>query len=243
MALLPKLKKPRQEATKLPPLPLWGKAKLITKDMACNPDLPLGWYLYQDENLWYGMVPKEDQTGHILSQPTHDPKDLKAFLGTQVPDIPKPEPTEPKLTMVQLDALRAQERMRLGQINSQIPKAPKADPVRKRSQRLYVRMNPGEYRILKKALKDTGMTQQSYILEAIHCYENQDLQAKILEAIRCLSLEISCQVKLLQNLLKASPGKMLEDPEGWDLVLNVIRDREDLKHRTMKLMEVTHGHR
>ena len=240
MGFWSKTTKVQPEPPVLPPLIPWAQAKLISKDRAQDPNLPLGWYLYQEDQLWYGMVPKGDQSGHILSQPEHDPKALESFLGTQVPDIEKPVP---KLSMAQQDALRAQEILRAGRMHSQVPKAPRTDPIRKRSQRLYVRMDPKEYKALQKSLKDTGMTQQAYILEAIQCYGNRDLQTQLLEQIRSLSLEISCQVNLLQNFLKADPGKMLEDPEGWDLVLNVIRDREDLKHRIMKLMEVTHGYR
>ena len=243
MAFWSKTNKTQPEAQVLPPLPLWDKAKLITKDRARDPNLPLGWYLYQEDQLWYGMVPKGDQTGHIWSQPEHEPKDLEQFLGTQVPDIPKPEPAEKKLTLAEVTALAIQEKKRLWETGSQLPNEPKPDPIRKRNQRLYVRMNQGEYKALQKALKDTGMTQQTYILEAIKYYRNQNFQEQLIESIRGLSLEISCQVKLLQGLLRNNPQKMLEDPDDWDLVLNVIRDREDLKHRIMKLMEVTNGHR
>ncbi len=233
----------KTQAPALNPLPLWDSAKLITKDRARDPDLPLGWYLYQEDQLWYGMVPKGDQTGHIWSPPEHEPKDLEEFLGTQVPDIPKPEPTAPRISSAQQDVLRVREIMRFEKMNSGSAKEPKADPIRKRGQRLYVRMNQAEYKALQKTLKDTGMTQQAYILEAIKCYRSQNLQEQLIGEIQSLSLAISCQIKLLQELLRAGPQKMLEDPEGWDLVLNVIRDREDLKHRIMKLMEVTHGHR
>ena len=232
------------ERTPLPPLPLWDQAKLITAKEAHSENLPLGWYVFKEDQLWYGMMPKGDQTGHIFSTPEHEPKDLEAWLGIPVPEIPvekKEDPPVRELPSVEAKPLGIRERIR--QMNAEKALAEKQEPLRKHNRRLYVRMSDAEYEDLEESLESTGMTQQSYILEALNCYINQSLQAQLLQEISALALNLSTEIKLLQNVLKNSPDFKVEDFYGWNEILNVIKDREEMKREFRKIMEVSHGNR
>ena len=232
------------ERTPLPPLPLWDQAKLITAEEAHSENLPLGWYVFKEDQLWYAMMPKGDQTGHVFSTPEHEPKDLEAWLGIPVPEIPaekKEEPPVRELPSVEAKPLSIRERIR--QMNAEKALAEKQEPLRKRNRRLYVRMSDAEYEDLEESLESTGMTMQSYILGALNCYVNQSLQAQLLQEISALALNLSTEIKLLQNVLKNSPDFKVEDFYGWNEILNVIKDREEMKREFRKIMEVSHGNR
>ena len=236
--------KKEPERTPLPPLPLWDQAKLITAEKAHSEDLPLGWYVFKEDQLWYGMMPKGDQTGHVFSTPEHEPKDLETWLGIPVPEIPaekKEEPPVRELPSVEMQPIGIRERIRQMEAQKSVPQ--KETPLRKRNRRLYVRMSETEYEELEDALETTGMTQQAYILEAIKCYGNQSLQAQLLQEISTLALNLSTEIKLLQNVLKKSPDWKVEDFYGWNEILNVIKDREEMKREFRKIMEVSHGNR
>ena len=232
------------ERTPLPPLPLWDQAKLITAKEAHSEDLPLGWYVFKEDQRGYGMMPRGDQISHVFSAPEHDPKDLETWLGIPVPDIPaekKEEPPVRELPSVEAKPLGIRERIQ--QMNAEKALAEKQEPLRKRNRRLYVRMSDAEYEDLEESLESTGMTQQSYILEALNCYVNQSLQAQLLQEISALALNLSTEIKLLKNVLKNSPDFKVEDFYGWNEILNVIKDREEMKREFRKIMEVSHGNR
>ena len=236
--------KKEPERTPLPPLPLWDQAKLITAEEAHSESLPLGWYVYQEDQLWYGMMPKGDQTGHVFSTPEHEPKDLGNWLGIPVPEIPaekKEDPPVRELPSVTGMPLGIRERLR--QMEAEKALAEKQEPLRKRNHRLYVRMSDAEYEDLEQALETTGMTQQAYILEAVKSYVNSEAQDQMLQSITAISLDLSCEIQLLRDVLKGSPQNRVDDPEGWALDLNVIRDRENMKRKFRKLMEGSHGNR
>ena len=236
--------KKEPEVKQLPPLPLWDQAKLISTEEAHKENLPLGWYIYKEDRLWYGMMPKGDQTGHIFSTPEHEPKDLEKWLGIPVPEIPaekKEEPPVRELPSVEAKPLSIRERIR--QMEAEKAQAEKLEPLRKRNHRLYVRVSETEYKALEKTLESTGMTMQSYILGALNCYVNQSLQAQLLQEISALALNLSTEIKLLQNVLKNSPDWKVEDSYGWNEILYVIKDREAMKREFRKIMEGSHGHR
>ena len=236
--------KKEPEQKQLPPLPLWNQAKLIFAEEAHKEDLPLGWYIYREDQLWYGMMPKGDQTGHIFSTPEHEPKDLEKWLGIPVPEIPpekKEAPLVRELPSVEVKPLGIRERIRQMEAQKYVPQ--KEEPLRKRNHRLYVRMSDTEYEELKQALGSSGMTQQTYILEAIKCYGNQSFQAQLLQEISALALNLTTEIQLLRNVLKNSPDWKVEDSYGWNEILYVIKDREAMKREFRKIMEGSHGHR
>ena len=69
-----------------PQLPDWDMAKKITKAEAQNPALPLGWYIYKDGYIWYGLRPNEERTGLEQSYQKSNPKDLEEWLGKPIPE-------------------------------------------------------------------------------------------------------------------------------------------------------------
>ena len=233
MSLWNKSKKAESPA----PLPKWAQAKQISSVEAFRCDLPLGWYIYPENNHWIGMKPNEAQSGHLHSQAHEDPKELESWLEIPVPEIvppPKP-PIEPKLSL--------DERIRQELIEKDPTNSMKPDPLRKRCHRLYVRMDDREYEDLKAALEATGMGQQTYILQAIRSYETSDLQEQMLQQIHGIGLDLSCEIQLLRSVLKQFPQQRLGSPEAWEQILEVIKDRENMKQKLRKLMEASHGHR
>ncbi len=237
--------KKEPEKKPLPPLPLWDQAKLITPEEAHKADLALGWYIYQEDQLWYGMMPKGDQTGHIFSTPEHTPKDLENWLGIPVPEIAQEKKEPPLVRELPSEETKpiTSIRERLLQRSAQETAPQKEEPLRKRNHRLYVRMSDEEYKALTEALRNSGMSQQTYILESIKCYGNQTFQAQMLQEISTLSLNLSTEIQLLRNVLKNSPDWKVEDSYGWNELLYVIKDREEMKREFRKIMEGSHGHR
>ena len=234
--------KEKKKEPELQPLVPWEHAKLLDRDAGYGQGLPLGWYIYKSGFVWYGLRPKEDQTGHECSSFKHDPKELEEWLGVPLPEIPQ-EKHNPPVESLEERLRRIKAEAEAEKIRKEDLEPLREDPVRKRSHRLYVRMSDAEYKDLEEALETTGMTQQAYILEALNCYVNQSLQAQLLQEISALALNLSTEIKLLQNVLKNSPDFKVEDFYGWNEILNVIKDREEMKREFRKIMEVSHGNR
>lgn len=234
--------KEKKKEPELQPLVPWDHAKLLDRDAGYGQGLPLGWYLYKSGFVWYGLRPKEDQTGHECSSFKHDPKELEEWLGVPLPEIPQ-EKHNPPVESFEERLRRIKAEAEAEKIREEDMEPPREDPVRKRNHRLYVRMSDAEYEDLEQALETTGMTQQAYILEAVKSYVNSETQDQMLQSITAISLDLSCEIQLLRDVLKGSPQYRVDDPEGWALVLNVIRDRENMKRKFRKLMEGSHGNR
>lgn len=62
----------------------WDCAREITKTEAESGTLPLGWYVYPDGYVWYGLRPGNGSLERSGS--CHDPKELTLWLGVPVPE-------------------------------------------------------------------------------------------------------------------------------------------------------------
>lgn len=66
--------------------PPWDCAKEITKAEAQQEGLPLGWYIYQDGYVWYGLRPNAGNAALERSFHRNSPKELEEWLGVPVPE-------------------------------------------------------------------------------------------------------------------------------------------------------------
>lgn len=57
----------------------WDCAKEITAAEAANGTLPLGWYIYRDGYVWYGLKPNADNTALERSYHRSSPKELEEW--------------------------------------------------------------------------------------------------------------------------------------------------------------------
>lgn len=85
----------------------WSCAKEITKTQAQQESLPLGWYIYQDGYVWYGLKPNADRTALERSFCRSSPNELSQWLGTSVPESSHAQAAEPSKSP-NLDALISQ---------------------------------------------------------------------------------------------------------------------------------------
>lgn len=149
-----------------PQLPDWDMAKKITKAEAQNPALPLGWYIYKDGYIWYGLRPNEERTGLEQSYQKSNPKDLEEWLG-------KPTPEEaPQLKGASLEEIVAQATQAWDE-NRQPPveqAARESDqskaPHRTRGNGVLVRFTDSELVQLRKRVRQSGKNQSTFIREA-----------------------------------------------------------------------------
>ena len=144
MSFWTKTNKKGPEPEALSPLPACDQAKLITPEEARNSDLPLGWYLFRENISWYGLKPNGSHTGHLWSDPAQSPEALEEWLGTAVPEAAL-EAERNSRTTLEESVRRAKEALRAQQQAEQMPQEPKADPIRKRTHRLSLRMNDREF--------------------------------------------------------------------------------------------------
>ena len=77
----------------------WDFAKHISLGEAQDPDLPCGWYIFEDGGCWYALRP-DPETGDMLeSEEAYSPYELEEWLGVPV------TPPEPPKKKVGLDAM------------------------------------------------------------------------------------------------------------------------------------------
>lgn len=69
----------------------WDCAKEITKAQAQQEDLPLGWYIYRDGYVWYGLRPNTGNTALERSFHRNSPKELEEWLGIPIPETSLPQ--------------------------------------------------------------------------------------------------------------------------------------------------------
>lgn len=82
-------------SNKQKPLIPWDHAKEISKKEAEQSGLSLGWYVYQDGYVWYGLKPNAENTDLERSFHRSDPKELESWLGVPVPEKLRRAPEAP----------------------------------------------------------------------------------------------------------------------------------------------------
>ncbi len=73
----------------------------------------------------------------------------------------------------------------------------KKEPNRKRNQRICVRMTPGEYRAILSQIKESGKTQQAYLLSKIQQDSNESSDFQDLSEIGILLNDVIEKMRLL----------------------------------------------
>ena len=86
----------------------WDYAKRISLSEAQDPDLPCGWYIFEDGGCWYGYKPDPETGGMLESGEAYSPYELEEWLGVPV------APPEPPKKKAGLDAT-------IGRASEQIP--------------------------------------------------------------------------------------------------------------------------
>ena len=147
-------------------LPDWDMAKKITKTEAQNPALPLGWYIYKDQSLWYGLRPNEAHTGLEQSYQKNNPKDLEEWLGKPIPEE-APQPKGASLEEIVAQATQAWDENRQPPAEQPARESDQSKaPHRMRGNGVLVRFTDSELVQLRKRVRQSGKNQSAFIREA-----------------------------------------------------------------------------
>ena len=147
-------------------LPDWDMAKKITKSEAQNPALPLGWYIYKDGYIWYGLRPNEALTGLEQSYQKSNPKDLEEWLGRPIPQE-APQLKGASLEEIVAQATQAWDEDRQPSAEQSFQEVPQPKtPHRTRGNGVLVRFTDSELVQLRKRVRQSGKNQSTFIREA-----------------------------------------------------------------------------
>ena len=229
-----------------PQLPDWDMAKKITKAEAQNPALPLGWYLYEDQSIWYGLRPNEALTGLEQSYQTSNPKDLEEWLGRPVPEeVPQPKSASLEEIVAQATQAWDEDRQSSAEQSFQEVAQPKT-PHRMRGNGVLVRFTDSELVQLRKRVRQSGKNQSTFIREAaltgkIVKEEANPQQSPDSAEIHALWAEMGRVGGMLKMIIKPNEGLRELYPQEFLEVVKAIRYLERSSKRLKTLEAKLNG--
>ena len=227
-------------------LPDWDMAKKITKTEAQNPALPLGWYIYKDQSIWYGLRPNEALTGLERSYQKSNPKDLEEWLGKPIPEE-GPQPKGASLEEIVAQATQAwdEEWQHPAEQPARETDQSKA-PHRTRGNGVLVRFTDSELVQLRKRVRQSGKNQSTFIREAaltgkIVKEEANPQQSPDSAEIHALWAEMGRVGGMLKMIIKPNEGLRELYPQEFLEVVKAIRYLERSSKRLKTLEAKLNG--
>lgn len=229
-----------------PQLPDWDMAKKITKAEAQNPALPLGWYIYKDGYIWYGLRPNEALTGLEQSYQKSNPKDLEEWLGRPVPEE-APQPKSASLEEIVAQATQAWDENRQPPAEQPTRESDQSKtPHRTRGNGVLVRFTDSELVQLRKRVRQSGKNQSTFIREAaltgkIVKEEDNPQQSPDSAEIHALWAEMGRIGGMLKMIIKPNEGLREFYPQEFLEVVKAIRYLERSSKRLKTLEAKLNG--
>ena len=227
-------------------LPDWDMAKKITKAEAQNPALPLGWYIYKDQSIWYGLRPNEALTGLERSYQKSNPKDLEEWLGRPVPEE-APQPKSASLEEIVAQATQAWDENRQPPAEQPTRESDQSKtPHRTRGNGVLVRFTDSELVQLRKRVRQSGKNQSTFIREAaltgkIVKEEVNPQQSPDSAEIHALWAEMGRVGGMLKMIIKPNEGLRELYPQEFLEVVKAIRYLERSSKRLKTLEAKLNG--
>lgn len=227
-------------------LPDWDMAKKITKAEAQNPALPLGWYIYKDQSIWYGLRPNEALTGLEQSYQKSNPKDLEEWLGRPVPEE-APQPKSASLEEIVAQATQAWDENRQPPAEQPTRESDQSKtPHRTRGNGVLVRFTDSELVQLRKRVRQSGKNQSTFIREAaltgkIVKEEANPQQSPDSAEIHALWAEMGRVGGMLKMIIKPNEGLRELYPQEFLEVVKAIRYLERSSKRLKTLEAKLNG--
>lgn len=227
-------------------LPDWDMAKKITKAEAQNPALPLGWYIYKDQSIWYGLRPNEALTGLERSYQKSNPKDLEEWLGRPVPEE-APQPKSASLEEIVAQATQAWDENRQPPAEQPTRESDQSKtPHRTRGNGVLVRFTDSELVQLRKRVRQSGKNQSTFIREAaltgkIVKEEANPQQSPDSAEIHALWAEMGRVGGMLKMIIKPNEGLRELYPQEFLEVVKAIRYLERSSKRLKTLEAKLNG--
>ena len=229
-----------------PQLPDWDMAKKITKAEAQNPALPLGWYIYKDGYIWYGLRPNEERTGLEQSYQKSNPKDLEEWLGRPVPEE-APQPKSASLEEIVAQATQAWDENRQPPAEQPARESDRSKtPHRTRGNGVLVRFTDSELVQLRKRIRQSGKNQSTFIREAaltgkIVQEDGNPKNTSDSEALHALYAEMGRIGGMLKMIIKPNEGLREFYPQEFLEVVKAIRYLERSSKRLKTLEAKLNG--
>ena len=227
-------------------LPDWDMAKKITKTEAQNPALPLGWYIYKDQSIWYGLRPNEALTGLERSYQTSNPKDLEEWLGRHVSEE-APQPKSASLEEIVAQATQAWDEDRQPPAEQPARETDQSKiPHRTRGNGVLVRFTDSELVQLRKRVRQSGKNQSTFIREAaltgkIVKEEANPQQSPDSAEIHALWAEMGRVGGMLKMIIKPNEGLRELYPQEFLEVVKAVRYLERSSKRLKTLEAKLNG--
>lgn len=226
-------------------LPEWDMAKKISKEEAQEPNLPLGWYIYQDESIWCGLRPNEARTGLERSYFKHSPEDLEEWLGKPIPaGIQRPK----EMTVEEIVAQALQETQPVRAEASEEPTEVerKKEVNRKRSNQIHFYLSDRELVWLRKRVRLSGLNQSEFIRQAllkgtIQVKEVDFAQMELIDSLSSLRAEMGRIGGMMKMVIKPNEGQRELAPQQWQELIHTIRYLERTKERLTQLLVKLNG--
>ena len=227
-------------------LPSWDMAKKITKTEAQNPGLPLGWYIYKEQSIWYGLRPNEALTGLEQSYQKSNPKDLEEWLGKPIPGE-APQPKGASLEEIVAQATQAWDENRQPPAEQPARESNQSKtPHRMRGNGILVRFTDSELVQLRKRVRQSGKNQSAFIREAaltgkIVKEEANPQQLPDSAEIHALWAEMGRVGGMLKMIIKPNEGLRELYPQEFLEVVKAIRYLERSSKRLKTLEAKLNG--
>lgn len=227
-------------------LPDWDMAKKITKTEAQNPALPLGWYIYKDQSIWYGLRPNEALTGLERSYQKSNPKDLEEWLGKPIPEE-APQPKGASLEEIVAQATQAWDENRQPPAEQPARESNQSKtPHRMRGNGILVRFTDSELVQLRKRVRQSGKNQSAFIREAaltgkIVQEDGNPKNTSDSEALHALYAEMGRIGGMLKMIIKPNEGLREFYPQEFLEVVKAIRYLERSSKRLKTLEAKLNG--
>lgn len=227
-------------------LPDWDMAKKITKTEAQNPALPLGWYIYKDQSIWYGLRPNEALTGLERSYQKSNPKDLEEWLGKPIPEE-APQPKGASLEEIVAQATQAWDENRQPPAEQPARESNQSKtPHRMRGNGVLVRFTDSELVQLRKRVRQSGKNQSTFIREAaltgkIVQEDSNPKNTADSEELHALCAEMGRIGGMLKMIIKPNEGLREFYPQEFLEVVKAIRYLERSSKRLKTLEAKLNG--
>lgn len=239
----------------------WDCAREITKAEAENDKLPPGWYIYPDDDLWYGIRPGSG--GLERSSACHSPKELTQWLGIPVPEplltVPQASPSLDELVRQTIQPVpplsggeqppaapqpRADENLAEQPERKQPP--PKKSGGRTRNNELNFWVSDAELKRFRLRVQKSGLNQSEFLRRAaltgrILVEDKNPISTAALDDLEQIRAELGRQGGMLKMVIKPNQGQRELHPEEWAELVKAIRYLEHTKERLGALEEKING--
>ncbi len=242
--------------------PKWGQAKQITAEEAVPGNLPIGWYVWVQENHYYALKPNEANTGLTASSEFATKDQVQEWLGIPLPaELPNLVPAnyislDERIALARAKAEAHNASLKANNATSARSCQDRSHPQSSRSSKrhrrkeVHIRFTDKEFQRLQDRVAESCLPQSVFMRQAVLTGEikadpHRDVLIREVQnlnsELRHLRGECGKLGGMLKMTIKPNEDQKALHPEDWDQLICSVHALFRVQKNIEKTIENLNG--